>query len=119
MSRALTLAAIAGLAILVGTVALRDPDQPYAIAAFVIGLGLLIGALVARAMLAFGRPGRSARASRDRARALRRGAGVGAIAAILVALRAIDGLSPLTAGFVVLAFVLAEVALTARTPSVR
>lgn len=119
MSRALTLAALAGLVLLVGTVALRDPDQPYAIPAFVIGVGLVVGALASRVMLALGRSGRSARAARDRTRALRRGVGLGAIVAILVALRAIDGLSPLTAGFVVLAFALAEVALTARTPSVR
>lgn len=119
MRRALEIAAIAALAIAALTVTLRDPDQPFAVAALVGAVALGVGAASARALLAFARRGRSARARKEHARALRRGAGIGVIAGILLALRAIDGFTPLTAGFVLLAFALAEVALTARTPSVR
>ena len=119
MRRALEIAALAGLAIAGLTIVLRDPDQPFAVAALVAGIGLGVGAASARALLAFAKGGRSARARHEQRRALRRGVGLGAIAGILLALRTIDGFTPLTAGFVLLAFALAEVALTARTPSVR
>lgn len=119
MRRALELVALAALGIAVLTIALRDPDQPFAVAALIAAVALTVGAGSARALLGLARGGRSARARHDQRRALRRGAGIGAIAGILLALRAIDGFTPLTAGFVLLAFALAEVALTARTPSVR
>ena len=119
MRRALELAALAGLAIATLTVSLVDPDEPFAILLLVAAVALGVGALAARALLGLARAGRSARARHDRAVALRRGAALGAIAGILLALRAIDGFTPITAGFVVLAFALAEVALTARTPAAR
>lgn len=119
MRRALEIAAIAGLAIATLTIVLRDPDQPFAVAALVAAVALGVGAASARVLLALAKGGRSARARHEQARAVRRGVGLGAIAGILLALRAIDGFTPLTAGFVLLAFALAEVALTARTPSVR
>ncbi len=119
MKRALEIAATAGLGIAVLTVALRDPDQPFAIAVLIGAAATAVGAASARMLLTRAREGRTARARHERARALRRGAGLGAIAGILLALRAIDGFTPLTAGFVLSAFALAEVALTARTPAVR
>lgn len=119
MTRALDLAAAAGLGAATLTLALRDPDQPYAIAGLVLALALAAGAGTARVLLGLARGGRSARARWERTRALRRGAEAGVIVGALLALRAIDGLTPLTAGFVMLAFVLAEVALTTRSPSVR
>ena len=119
MRRALEATALAGLAIGTLTVSLLDPDQPFAIWLLVGAVALVVGALSSRVLLAAARAGRSARARSERSRALRRGAALGAIAGILLALRAIDGFTPLTAGFVILAFALAEVALTARTPSVR
>ena len=47
-------------------------------------------------------------------RAIRRGAIAGSIVGLVALLRVIDGLTPLTAAFVVGAFVLAEVVLSAR-----
>jgi uncharacterized membrane protein YccC len=46
---------------------------------------------------------------------VRRGTIVGAILGLVALLRVIDGLTPLTAAFVVGAFLLAEVVLSART----
>lgn len=117
MRRALEAGALAGLAIAVATLVLRDPGESLALATFVAAVGLALAAAVARLLL--GRSGRSAEARLRRRLALRRGAAAGAAVAILLALRAIDGLNPFTAGFVVLAFGLAEVALTTRTPSVK
>lgn len=119
MRRALEIAAGLGLALAALTVTLRDPDQPFAVAALAAAVALCVGAASARTLMALARSGRSARARHEQVRALRRGAGIGAMVGILLALRAIDGFTPLTAGFVVLAFALAEVALTARAPSVR
>lgn len=88
-------------------------------ATFTLGIALAVGAATAF-LLARGRSGpRSAWTREVRSRALRRGAWIGAAAGILIALRAIDGLTPLTAGFVILAFASAELALTARSPTVR
>lgn len=119
MRRGLEATALGALAIVVLTVTLRDPDQPFAVATLVVAVAIGVGALAARVLLAVAKAGRSARARSERSRALRRGAALGAIAGILLSLRAIDGFTPITAGFVVLAFALAEVALTARTPSAR
>lgn len=119
MRRALEVASLAGLAVATLTVSLVDPDQPFAIWLLAGAVAVAVGALSARALLAVARAGRSARARIERTQALRRGAAVGAIAGILLALRAIDGFTPLTAGFVILAFALAEVALSARTPAAR
>ena len=51
-------------------------------------------------------------------RALRRGLSVGAMVAALALLRAVDGLTFVTGGFVVLGFALAELVLSAR-PALR
>ncbi len=119
MWRGLEATALAGLAMAALTLALRDPGEPFAVAMFVVAVGVAVSAAVARLLLARAGGGRSAKARLQRRQALRRGAGVGAAVAILLALRAIDGLNLFTAGFVLLAFALAEVALTTRTPSVR
>lgn len=119
MTRALEVAALAGVALAVATVALRDPGEPYAVPMLAAALGLAAGAGSARLLLGRAPAGRALRARAGRARALRRGTWAGAAVAILIALRAVDGLTLLTAIFVVLAFGLAEVALTARTPAVR
>lgn len=119
MKRGLEIAAGAALAALAVTVALRDPEQPFAIATVVAALGIAAGAGAARLFLAAARRGRSAAARGERIRALRRGATIGAAVAILAGLRAVDGLTPLTGGLVVLAFGLGEAALSARRPGVR
>lgn len=96
-------------------VATRDPDRLVTVLAAVAGAAVAAGALVAAALATV--------ASRDRAgrgrdlrmiRAVRRGAVAGSIVGLVALLRVIDGLTPLTAAFVVGAFVVAEVVLSAR-----
>jgi hypothetical protein len=55
----------------------------------------------------------------NRARAVRRGVEVGALVAALGLLRAVDGLSLVTGGFVVAGFVLAELVLSASSTAAR
>lgn len=119
MRRGLEAAALAGLALAALTVALRDPGEALAVPMLLAGVGVAVAAAVARLLLARAGRGRSAGARAQRRQALRRGIGAGATVALLLGLRAIDGLNVFTAAFVVLAFVLAEVALTTRTPAVR
>jgi hypothetical protein len=101
----------------------RDPTEPLAVAAVVgssavaLGSGVaLVGLAVEERDAALARP-RSRRP--DRARALRRGLEVGALVAALGLLRAVDGLSLITAGFVVAGFVLAELVLSASSTAAR
>lgn len=96
----------------------RDPTQPLAVAAVVAGSSIavacavaLVGLAVEERDAALARPRR--RAPR-RAQAVRRGIEVGALLVALGLLRAVDGLSLITGGFVVAGFVLAELVLTAR-----
>ena len=119
MSRGLEATGIAGLGVAVLTVGLRDPGEPLAVATFVAAVGVAVAAAVARVLLGLVGTGRSAKARLERRHALRRGASAGVVAAMLLALRAIDGLNLFTAGFVLLAFALAEAALTTRAPAVR
>ena len=119
MRRALEAVAVAGLAAAALTLALRDPGEPFAIAMFVVAVGISVAAGSARLLLTGAAGGRSAKARAQRQQAVRRGMGAGAVVAILLALRAADGLNLFTAGFALLAFALAEVALTTRSPGVR
>lgn len=119
MSRGLEIAALAALLVAGLTVALRDPEQPFALASVVVALGVLSAAVSARLLLARVGRGRGAAARAARAGALRRGAAIGLAVGVLLGLRAIDGLTVITGGMVLLAFGLAEVALTARRPAVR
>jgi heme O synthase-like polyprenyltransferase len=96
----------------------RDPTEPLAVAAVVGGSAIgiacavaLIGVAVEERDAALARPRRRPPA---RAPAVRRGVEVGALLAALGLLRAVDGLSMITGGFVVAGFVLAELVLTAR-----
>ena len=118
MSRLVEVLGLSGLGVAALTMALRDPDA-LAVGIVAIGLGLAVAAAAVRLLTRGGPRVRSAADRQARTRALRRGAWIGAAAGILLALRAADGLTPLTAGFVLLAFALAEFALTARTTSVR
>jgi len=70
-------------------------------------------ALAALVLLRYAGVGRSARARVSRLRALRRGTEIGAIVGLIATLRVIDGLTPLTALFVVLSFAVAEYVLSA------
>ena len=68
-----------------------------------------LGALV---LLRYAGVGRSVRARVSRFVALRRGVELGAIVGLIATLRLIDGLTPLTALFVVLSFAIAEYVLS-------
>ena len=109
---------VLSLAIAIAVVLFADPEQPWAVAVLIAALGLAVGAG------AFGWQLRSPRGRRRaprprRSDVLRRAAGSGAIAALLLWLRAVDGLSVLTAAFVIGSFVLAEIVLTTRPQSSR
>jgi len=107
--------AIAALVFLLLT---RDPSEPLAVAAVVAGASVAIACVVA--LLGLAVEERDAALARPRRRhprrvpAVRRGVEVGALFAALGLLRAIDGLSLITGGFVVAGVVLAELVLTAR-----
>ena len=108
-------AACVGLAALV--VATRDPDESWAVGLFILAVGGASAAFATWLQLRR-RPGR--RGPRGvTAVAGRRGLEIGAIVALLLWLRAVDGLSPVTAAFVVGTFVLTEVVLAARPNSSR
>ena len=114
----LALGALASIAAVIFLVLTRDPTEPLAVAAVVGGSALaiacavaLIGVAVEERDAALARPRRR---RPQRAPAVRRGIEVGALLAALGLLRAVDGLSIITGGFVVAGFVLAELVLTAR-----
>ena len=96
----------------------RDPSEPLAVAGVVAAAAVAIACSVALAGVAVEE--RDAALARPRRRhprrmaAVRRGIEVGALVAALGLLRAVDGLSLITGGFVVAGFVLAELVLTAR-----
>jgi len=96
----------------------RDPTEPLAVAAVVGASAVAIACVVALLGVAIDeRDAALARPRRrrpQRAQAVRRGIEVGALVAALGLLRAVDGLSLITGGFVVAGFVLAELVLTAR-----
>lgn len=96
-------------------VATRDPDLLVTVLAAIAGSAVTAGALVAAAFATVASRGRAGRGRQlGLIRAIRRGAIAGAIVGLVGLLRVIDGLTPLTAAFVVGAFVLAEVVLSAR-----
>jgi hypothetical protein len=96
----------------------RDPSEPLAVAGVVGAAALAIGCAVA--LIGVAVEERDAGVARPRRRhprrvpAVRRGVEVGALVAALGLLRAVDGLSLVTGGFVVAGLVLAELVLTAR-----
>jgi heme O synthase-like polyprenyltransferase len=95
----------------------RDPVDAGGIAAVIFGSAVAIGAAATFATLALDdRPStrRTRRRSSERVRAARRGVELGVIVAALGFLRAVDGLTILTGGFVVAGFVLAELVLATR-----
>ena len=93
----------------------RDPTDPLAVAAVVVASAVALACAVALVGVAVeerdARVASPRRRRPDRARAVRRGIEVGAIVAALGFLRAVDGLSVITGGFVVAGFVLAELVL--------
>ena len=82
------------------------------------GAAIATGALVAAALVSVGsrRVRRGARRDAAIARGLRRGAMTGSALGLVGLLRVLDGLTPLTAVFVIAPFVVAEAVLSARRP---
>lgn len=92
--------------------AAREPDDPAALTAVVVATAVCAAAVASLVLLRLAPVGRSARARWSRLRALRRGVEIGAIVGLIALLRVIDGLTPLTALFVVLSFAVAEYVLS-------
>ena len=82
----------------------------------VVGVAVAAGAMVAAALVSVGsrRVRRGGRRDAAIARGLRRGAMVGSVLGLVALLRVLDGLTPLTAVFVIAPFVVAEVVLSTR-----
>lgn len=110
--------AIVALAVALAVMFTRDPEEAWAVALVIVALGIAAGALVA-AVLLRRTGGRRRGGTVRRAVATRRGAEAAIVVALLLWLRAVDGLSFITAGFVVGAFVVAEAVLSARPASSR
>jgi len=98
------------------TVATRDPDSPQSVGLVAIGSSLAVAALASLAFVSVATWGtkRGARRGLAVARGLRRGVMVGCVIGLAALLRVVDGLTPLTAAFVVVPFVVAEVVLSTR-----
>jgi hypothetical protein len=113
----------ASLVLAVAIALTRDPEEPWAVAVFILAVGAAAGAAATWLQLRRAGPGsRSARGRTRRVRggsAARRGTEVAAVAALLLWLRAVDGLSLITAAFVLAAFIVAELVLSARPHSSR
>ncbi len=82
------------------------------------GSAIAIGALAAAMFIGLGTRGakRGKRRELASARGLRRGAMVGSATGLLALLRVVDGLTPLTAVFVIAPFAVAELVLSVRRP---
>ena len=105
--------ALAGLLLVAAVVATRDPVDAQSIGAVILGAAMAIGCGAARAGLWLAEQGRARRTRRaERADALRRGVGLGALIAALAVLRAVDGLTVVTGGLVVGGFLIAEIVMT-------
>ncbi|HUQ16933.1 MAG TPA: hypothetical protein VM070_04020 [Candidatus Saccharimonadales bacterium] len=97
-------------------VATRDPDRMVTVLAAIAGVAVTVGALVAALLVMLtSRRRRSSGREGSTLRAVRRGVIAGSVVGLVAILRVIDGLTPLTAAFVVGTFLLAEVVLSART----
>jgi phosphatidylglycerophosphate synthase len=107
------------LAIVALVLLTRDPEEPWAVAVVILSTAGAAGGVATLVQLRRTGGGRR-RASEGRtADAARRGIEIAAAVALLLWLRALDGLSLLTAAFVVATFVVAEVVLSARPHSSR
>ena len=106
---------LASLVIAFAVVLARDPEEPWAVAVLIVSLGLAVGAGAYAWQQRSPRGGGRRRAPLPRrSDVLRRAAESGGIVTALLWLRVVDGLSPLTATFVVASFVVAELVVSAR-----
>ena len=118
MARRLALACLLCIAVATLILLTQDPERAWAVAAFIVAVGGAAATLATwlQVRAAAGRR-RGARASE--AIAGRRGLEVGAVVALLLWLRAVDGLSLITAAFIVVTFIATEMLLTAGPNSSR
>jgi hypothetical protein len=118
--RALAFVAVGCALVAVGLVLTRDPEEAWAVALVIAALGVGAGAVATMLQLRAPRVGGRRRPSAvRRGVAARRGVGVALVVSLLLWLRAVDGLSLITAGFVVGAFLAAELVLSALPTSSR
>jgi hypothetical protein len=117
--RGLALLVLASLLIAAAVVGIRDPEEPLSVALLVLSLGVGAGALAAMFLSRTRRRAGRRVPGMRRAMALRRGAEFGAVVALLLWLRIVDGLSVITASFVIAAFAVAEFIASARPASSR
>ena len=97
----------------------RDPEEPWAVAVVILAAGGAAGGAATLVQLRRSGGGRRRVPVGRSAAAARRGVEIASAVALLLWLRALDGLSVLTALFVVATFVVAEVVLSARPHSSR
>jgi heme O synthase-like polyprenyltransferase len=109
---------VAAIVAVIFVVLTRDPTEPLAVAAVIGASAVAVASTLAFLGVAVEeRDAGLARPRRRRPRrlvAVRRGLEIGALVAALGLLRAVDGLTLITGGFVVAGFVLAELVLSAR-----
>ena len=115
--RGLTVLALGALLIAGIVVLTQDPERSWAVAVVIVTLGVAAGALATIVQLRIGRGPR--RRTPLRGVAVRRGLEIATMVALLLWLRAIDGLSVLTGAFVIGAFFVAEAILSAQPRSSR
>ncbi len=109
------LGVVAAAAVVVAAVVMftRDPEEAWAIAAVIGALSIAAGSLAVVLQLRAPQPGRRRRGAVREGIAIRRGIEVATGLALLLWLRVVDGLSLITAGFVIGAFVVADAVLSA------
>jgi hypothetical protein len=97
----------------------REPEEAWAVAAVIVALGVAAGAFATLVQLRAPRAGRRRGTAAQRGQAMRRGLEIGAVVVLILWLRAVDGLSVITAAFVIATFVVTEAVLSARPASSR
>jgi hypothetical protein len=109
---------LAGIGAVIFVVLTRDPTEAFAVAAVVGGSSIAVACAVA--LLGVAVEERDAAVARPhRVPPVRRGFEIGALVAVLGLLRAIDGLTVITGGFVIAGFALAELVLSASSTTAR
>jgi hypothetical protein len=117
--RGLGIFIVACLAAGTGVLITRDPEEPWAVAVVILAAAGAAGGAATLVQLRRTGGGRRRASDGRTAAAARRGIEIAGAVALLLWLRALDGLSLLTAAFVVATFVVAEVVLSARPQSSR
>jgi ABC-type transport system involved in cytochrome c biogenesis permease subunit len=107
-----------GAVVVVFVVLTRDPADPISVGAVIAGASAVAAGVMGRVALGieerWAGHARLRRSELRRRRVVRRALGFGAIVAALALLRAVDGLTIVTGGFVIAGFALAELVLAAR-----